>query len=129
MRCIFQLVRYTLSIWRPPDKNNTCHQLKYTSFHLKYTSHSLSGGRQILSGGHQIYLAAATYRMRCIFQLVRYTLSIWRPPDKNNTCHQLKYTSFHLKYTSHSLSGGRQILSGGHQIYLAAATYRMRCIF
>ena len=56
-----------ISIWRPPDRNNTSHQLKYTSFHLKYTSHSLSGGRQILSGGRQIYLAAATYRMRCIF--------------------------------------------------------------
>ena len=61
------------------------------------------------------YLAAARY--------------IWRPPDKNNTTHQLKYTSFRLKYTSHSLSGGRPILSGGRQIYLAAATYRMRCIF
>ena len=27
-----------ISIWRPTDKNNTSHQLKYTSFHLKYTS-------------------------------------------------------------------------------------------
>ena len=47
-----------ISIWRPPDKTNTSHQLKYTSFRLKYTSHS---------GGRQIYQAAATYRMRCIF--------------------------------------------------------------
>ena len=57
------------------------------------------------------YLAATTYRMRCIFQ---------QSPDKNNTSHQLKYTSFHLKYIPHSLSGGRQIylaaISGGRQI-------------
>ena len=51
-RCIFQLVRciileiyispvemyISFSKWRPPDRNNTSHQLKYTSFHLKYTS-------------------------------------------------------------------------------------------
>ena len=67
------------------------------------------------------YLAAATYRMRCIFQLVRciflsggghlqnemYILSEKMYISTGEL--YLKYTSLQLKYTSHSLSGGRQI--------------------
>ena len=98
-----------ISIWRPPDKNNTSHQLKYTSFHLKYTSHPLSGGRQILSdisGGrhlqNEMYILSEKMYISTGEMYLKYT-----------SLH-LKYTPFHLKYTSHALSGGRQI-------YLAAA--------
>ena len=128
-----------ISIRRPPHKNNTSHQLKYTSFHLKYTSHSkwrkwrppdtmwrppdISGGRHLQN---KLYILSEKMYISTGEMYLKYTImypvklyisfSKWPPPDRNNTSLQLKYTSFSLKYTSHSLTDGRQI-------YLAAASY------
>ena len=65
-RCIFQLVRCIILIWRPPDISGGRHldnemyissgkmsiltgemYISSTSHEFEYTSHSVSGGRQI----------------------------------------------------------------------------------
>ena len=74
-----------ISIWRPPDKNNTSHLLKYTSFHLKYTSHSLSGGRHLKS---EMYISSGKMYILTGQMYI------------SSTSHQLKYISLYLKYTS-----------------------------
>ena len=69
-------------------------------FHLKYTSHSVSGGHHLES---EMYISSgkmyiSTGEMYYSFEIyissgeIYISFSKWRPPDRNNTSQQLKYT-------------------------------------
>ena len=74
-RCIFQLLRCIIPIWRPPN---------------------ISGGRQI-----EIYISPVEIY---IFVLEIYiSFSKWRQPERKNTSQQLKDTSLTMKNTFHPL--------------------------